>query len=466
MTQTISILRGLRISYERHHNVKVSDKAIVAAAILSDRYIPDRHLPDKAIDLMDEATARVKMDKTLRPELLDKTERRIRDLEAERRMLRRGTTLNEERGDNDALESVEDELKELRAKREEMDGYYRRDIGEAGRLSGLQEEIDKLDEEIDEAEEAGNEALADELRATKRAALVEKITAERRKVFEKHQKTQSGKPFVPVLGGRGEVSDSDIASVISNWTGIPLSKLVESERDKLLLLTDELHKRIIGQHEAVDAVAEAIHRSRAGMKDPNGPIASFLFLGPTGVGKTELAKALASYLFNSEEAMVRLDMSEYMEKHAVSKLIGAPPGYVGFDEGGQLTEQVRRKPYTVVLFDEVEKAHVDVFNLLLQILDDGRVTDSQGRVVSFKNAIIIMTSNLGSAEIYKESAESARAGDAVVAPKPGQKGMKELVMDQVRKHFKVSTRPLHNTCSSAQLNPNPLLLAARVCQQD
>lgn len=263
MAQTISILRGLRISYERHHNVKVSDKAIVSAATLADRYVPDRHLPDKAIDLMDEATARVKMDKTLRPELLDKTERRIRDLEAERRMLRRGTTLNEERGDNDALEGVEAELKELRAKRDEMDGYYRRDIGEAGRLSGIQDEIDKLDEEIDEAEAAGNENLADELRATKRAALVEKITAERRKVFEKHQKTQSGKPFVPVLGGRGEVSESDIAGVISNWTGIPLTKLVESERDKVGRL---LHLAFILQHLALTArkpTAPPAHRRAA-----------------------------------------------------------------------------------------------------------------------------------------------------------------------------------------------------------
>ncbi len=422
--QTVSILRGLRTRYERHHSVRISDKAIVAAAMLSDRYICDRYLPDKAIDVIDEATARVKMDKTLKPEALDKVERRILDLELERRMLRRGSAMD--RGDSEALALLEEELRALRDRRQELDGVYRCDMSEVEQLSGIQEEIDRLNEEIDEAEDAGDEAEADRLRSGRREELLKELKAAQDKVVRAR-----GASHIPLLSSRGEVSESDIAGVISSWTGIPLTKLVESERDKLLQLTDELHKRIIGQEEAVEAVAEAIHRSRAGMKDPNGPIASFMFLGPTGVGKTELAKALASYLFDSEDAMVRLDMSEYMEKHAVSKLIGAPPGYVGFDEGGQLTEKIRRTPYTVVLFDEVEKAHVDVFNLLRQILDDGRVTDSQGRLVSFKNAIIIMTSNLGSQEIYRESAGTSSKKQNAGSTGKQREGIKDLVMEQV-----------------------------------
>jgi len=429
VSASISILRGLRCRYEKHHNIRIADKALVAAAQMSDRYIMDRYLPDKAIDLIDEASARVKMEKTIKPEVLDRLERRIRDLESERKLLRRTAGLD--RNDAEALAALEEELAGLRAKRGDISATYEDDLSEANAVAEIQEELDRLNEEIEEAEEGGDEAKADALRATRREELLKKLRSTQQALRSKR------KVAVPVLSSRGEVTEADVARVISNWTGIPLTKLVESEVERLLHLSDDLHKRIIGQHEAVEAVAESIQRSRAGMKDPNGPIASFLFLGPTGVGKTELAKALAAYLFNSEDAMVRLDMSEYMEKHAVSKLIGAPPGYVGFDEGGQLTEQVRRKPYTVVLFDEVEKAHVDVFNLLLQILDDGRVTDSQGRVVNFKNAIIIMTSNLGSAEIVKSeaAANAARAaGKKVEETGPGS--IKETVMEQVRRHFK------------------------------
>ncbi|GFR45071.1 hypothetical protein Agub_g6445, partial [Astrephomene gubernaculifera] len=417
-----------------------------------------------AIDLIDEAAARVKLDLDQRPALLDRIVRRISQLEAERKLLRRSAGVD--RRDALRLTELEAELSGLRAQRDDLTGRVDKQQSEARELQALTSELDSLHEEL-EAEEGGRSAAALAEGADRPKSDAERIRAERERKQRREQllaklhaaqeaarkrraaaeasssRGASSLHGPPLCGGGGEVGEADIASVISSWTGIPLTKLVASERDSLLKLGDELHRRIIGQEEAVSAVAEAIHRSRAGLKDPNGPIASFLFLGPTGVGKTELAKALAAHLFNAGDAMVRLDMSEYMEKHAVSKLIGAPPGYVGFDEGGQLTEAVRRRPYTVVLFDEVEKAHVDVFNLLLQLLDDGRLSDSQGRTVSFKHTIIIMTSNLGSGEIYRATANNAKQQQKQAAAADGGSSslvasdpqIRELVMDQVRRHF-------------------------------
>ncbi|KAL6756139.1 P-loop containing nucleoside triphosphate hydrolase protein [Haematococcus lacustris] len=437
VSDTISILRGLRAKLESHHTVRIADAALIAAVTLSDRYITDRYLPDKALDLVDEASARVRVEISLKPEMLDKLERRITAREAERRLLRRSAHAS--RTEALALEEVEAELSRLRAERAEMFEKYEEEKSESSELSSIQEEIDRLSDEIEALEDDGDAAAAVPLQQARREELVKKMRAIKAAAQAKHGVKK--KAHIPMMS-RGHVGEADIARVISSWTGIPLTKLVESELDRVLHLSDELHRRIVGQTEAVAAVAEAIQRSRAGMKDPNGPIASFLFLGPTGVGKTELAKALAMALFTSDDAMIRLDMSEFMEKHAVSKLIGAPPGYVGFDEGGQLTEKVRHKPYSVILFDEVEKAHVDVFNVLLQILDDGRVTDGQGRLVSFKNSIIIMTSNLGSAEIFREYSGKAAAGtrpgsgQAAGAPGPDKERIKELVMEQVRRHFR------------------------------
>ncbi|KAG2487646.1 hypothetical protein HYH03_013784 [Edaphochlamys debaryana] len=439
--EAISVLRGLRARYERHHGLKITDAALVAAVELSHRYTADRFLPDKAIDLIDEAAARVKLDLDQRPAQLDRIVRRIAQMEAERKLLRRSASVDKR--DALRLSELEAELSALKTQRDEMTARVDRQQTEARELQQLSSDLEALHEEV-EAEEAGRSEAAQAEAANRPKSDAERIKADRERVRRREEllaklkaaqeaarKRRANSEAVKSGGLGGEVSEADIASVISSWTGIPLTKLVASERDSLLRLGDELHRRIIGQEEAVSAVADAIHRSRAGLKDPNGPIASFLFLGPTGVGKTELAKALASQLFNAEDAMVRLDMSEYMEKHAVSKLIGAPPGYIGFDEGGQLTEAVRRRPYTVVLFDEVEKAHVDVFNLLLQLLDDGRLSDAQGRTVSFKHTIIIMTSNLGSAEIYRATAGKGAAAAAA----PVDTRIRELVMDQVRKHF-------------------------------
>ncbi|KAG2439046.1 hypothetical protein HYH02_006574 [Chlamydomonas schloesseri] len=453
--EAISILRGLRARYEKHHALRITDAALVAAVELSHRYTADRFLPDKAIDLIDEAAARVKLDLDQRPAALDRIIRRIGQLEAERKLLRRSASVD--RRDALRLTELEAELAALRGQRDDMTAAVDVQQSEARELVRVTSELEALHEEL-EAEEAGRSEAAlaeaadrpksdreriaaDRERTKRREQLLAKLQAAQEAARRKREaaETASKRGTWASWGGSGggEVTEADVAAVISGWTGIPLTKLVASERDSLLKLGDELHRRIIGQEEAVSAVADAIHRSRAGLKDPNGPIASFLFLGPTGVGKTELAKALAAQLFNTEEAMVRLDMSEYMEKHAVSKLIGAPPGYVGFDEGGQLTEAVRRRPYTVVLFDEVEKAHVDVFNLLLQLLDDGRLSDSQGRTVSFKHTIIIMTSNLGSGEIYKATAGRGRAAAAAAAQRPvaADAQIRDLVMDQVRRHF-------------------------------
>ena len=381
---TISILRGLKERYELHHAVRISDSSLVAAATLSNRYISDRFLPDKAIDLVDEAAAKMKMEITSKPDALDEVDRKILQLEMERLSLKKESDL----ASKDRLERIEKELADLKEEQRTLSTQWHAEKDIINQVQAIKEEIDRVSLEIQQAERDYDLNKAAELKYGKSTDLQRKL----QEAEEKMTQTQTnGKSLL-----REEVSESDIAEIISKWTGIPISKLVASEMDKLLQLEDELHQRVVGQDEAVTAVADAIQRSRAGLSDPNRPIASFIFLGPTGVGKTELAKALAAYLFDTEEAMVRIDMSEYMEKHTVSRLIGAPPGYVGYEEGGQLTEAIRRRPYAVILFDEIEKAHPDVFNVMLQILDDGRVTDSQGRTVDFKNSIIIMTSNIGS----------------------------------------------------------------------
>jgi ATP-dependent Clp protease ATP-binding subunit ClpB len=384
VSDTISILRGLKERYEVHHGVKISDSALVAAATLSTRYISDRFLPDKAIDLVDEAAARLKMEITSKPEELDEIDRKILQLEMEKLSLQKES----DPASLERLERLEKELANLKEDQRELNAQWQSEKDVIERIQGIKEEIDRINVEIQQAERDYDLNKAAELKYGKLAEL-QKSLSEAESQLETSQ--TSGKSLL-----REEVTEADIAEIISKWTGIPISKLVESEKEKLLHLEDELHNRVVGQEEAVTAVADAIQRSRAGLADPNRPTASFIFLGPTGVGKTELAKALAAYLFDTEDAMVRIDMSEYMEKHSVSRLIGAPPGYVGYEEGGQLTEAIRRRPYAVILFDEIEKAHPDVFNVMLQILDDGRVTDAQGHTVDFKNSVIIMTSNVGS----------------------------------------------------------------------
>ncbi|MGD1806300.1 ATP-dependent chaperone ClpB [Dapis sp. BLCC M126] len=380
----ISILRGLKERYEVHHGVKISDSALVAAATLSTRYISDRFLPDKAIDLVDEAAAKLKMEITSKPEELDEIDRKILQLEMEKLSLQKES----DAASKERLERLEKDLANLKEGQRALNAQWESEKGIIGKIQTLKEEMDKINIEIQQAERNYDLNRAAELKYGKLINLQKQVEEAEAKL----EATQtSGQTLL-----REEVTEADIAEIISKWTGIPISKLVESEKEKLLHLEAELHKRVIGQNEAVTAVADAIQRSRAGLADPNRPVASFIFLGPTGVGKTELGKALAAYLFDTEDAIVRIDMSEYMEKHAVSRLIGAPPGYVGYDEGGQLTEAIRRRPYTVILFDEIEKAHPDVFNIMLQILDDGRVTDAQGHTVDFKNSVIIMTSNIGS----------------------------------------------------------------------
>ena len=393
---TISILRGLKERYEVHHGVKISDTALVAAATLSNRYISDRFLPDKAIDLVDEAAAKLKMEITSKPEELDEIDRKILQLEMEKLSLQKEEdTLSKER-----LERLEKELADLKEEQSELNAQWQSEKDVIDKLNNFKEEIDRINLEIQQAERDYDLNKAAELRYGKLTDLQRQIKEIETKLEEKQS---SGRNLL-----REEVTESDIAEIISKWTGIPLNKLVQSEKEKLLHLEDELHEKVIGQQEAVTAVADSIQRSRAGLADPLRPTASFIFLGPTGVGKTELAKALAKTLFDSEEALVRIDMSEYMEKHSVSRLVGAPPGYVGYEEGGQLTEAIRRRPYSVILFDEIEKAHADVFNIMLQILDDGRLTDSQGRTVDFKNSIIIMTSNIGSQYILDVAGDDSQ----------------------------------------------------------
>ncbi|MBF2002066.1 MAG: ATP-dependent chaperone ClpB [Synechococcales cyanobacterium M58_A2018_015] len=410
---TISILRGLKERYEVHHGVKISDSALVAAATLSNRYISDRFLPDKAIDLVDEAAAKLKMEITSKPEELDEVDRKILQLEMEKLSLQKESDI----ASRERLDRLEKELADLKEVQSSLNAQWQAEKDMIVEIQKLKEEIDRVNIEIQQAERDYDLNRAAELKFGKLTDLQRKVQDAEKKLA---QTQTSGKTLL-----REEVTESDIAEIISKWTGIPVSKLVESEMQKLLHLEDELHRRVVGQDEAVTAVADAIQRSRAGLADPNRPIASFIFLGPTGVGKTELAKALAAYLFDTEEAMVRIDMSEYMEKHAVSRLIGAPPGYVGYEEGGQLTEAIRRRPYAVILFDEIEKAHPDVFNIMLQILDDGRVTDSQGRTVDFKNTVIIMTSNIGSQYILDVAGDDERYEE-----------MRSRVMEAMRANFR------------------------------
>src|SRR5881398_712445 len=387
---TISILRGLRERYEVHHGVRIKDGALVAAAVLSNRYISDRFLPDKAIDLIDEAAARLRTEIDSKPEELDEVDRKIMQLEIEREALKKETDL----ASRERLARLEEELQELRRSAEGLRAQWETEKAGIVRLRALQHEIEETRRAIEQAERQYDLNKAAELKYGKLVQLERELAEKEAALRRQHD--GGGKRLL-----KEEVDEEDIAEVVSRWTGIPVAKLVEGEREKLLHLAEHLHRRVVGQDEAVEAVASAVLRARAGIKDPNRPIGSFIFLGPTGVGKTELARALAEFLFDSEQALVRLDMSEYMEKHAVARLIGAPPGYVGYEEGGQLTEAVRRRPYAVVLFDEIEKAHPDVFNVLLQILDDGRLTDSQGRTVDFRNTVLIMTSNIGSQDILE-----------------------------------------------------------------
>lgn len=384
----ISILRGLKERYENHHKVRIQDDACIAAVKLSERYISDRFLPDKAIDLMDEAAAKLRMERDSVPEELDEITRRLKQLEIEREAIKR-------ENDTEKIKQLDKDIAELRDQEKAFRAKWESEKGLVNKIQQDKQQMEQLKFEAERAEREGNYERVAEIRYGRLKALEEDI----RQIQNQLKSTQDGNAMI-----REEVTADDIAEVVSRWTGIPVTRMMQSEREKLLHLEEELHRRVIGQDEAIKAVSDAVRRSRAGLQDPKRPIASFIFLGTTGVGKTELAKALAEYLFNDETMMTRIDMSEYQEKFSVSRLIGAPPGYVGYDEGGQLTEAVRRKPYSVVLFDEIEKAHPDVFNILLQVLDDGRLTDNKGRTVNFKNTIIIMTSNLGSQYIQAQFA--------------------------------------------------------------
>jgi ATP-dependent Clp protease ATP-binding subunit ClpB len=406
---TVSILRGLKEKYEVHHGVRISDSAIVAAATLSNRYITDRFLPDKAIDLVDEAASRVRMAVDSKPEELDEIDRRIVQLKIEREAL----TKEHDAASKARLEKLEDELDDLEGQSAEMTARWKSEKDKVGQAAQAREALDRLRAELAAAQRRGDLQRASEI------AYGEIPTLEKRLADEEQNDTAALTPEV--------VDAEQIAAVVSRWTGVPVEKMLEGEREKLLRMEDELRKRVVGQEEALTAVSDAVRRARAGLKDPGRPIGSFLFLGPTGVGKTELTKALAEFLFDDEAAITRLDMSEYMEKHSVARMIGAPPGYVGYDEGGALTEAVRRRPYQVVLFDEVEKAHPDVFNVLLQVLDDGRLTDGQGRTIDFRNTLIVMTSNLGSEYLATETISDGDTSVEAVRP---------LVMDAVRRHFR------------------------------
>ena len=409
---TISILRGLKERYEVFHGVKIHDSALIAAATLSDRYISDRFLPDKAIDLVDEACALIKTEMESMPSELDDIRRKIMQHEIEEAALKKET----DRISVEHLAEVQQELAEMRSKFNEMKAKWENERNAISKVQKLREEIESTNSLIEQAERSYDLNKAAELKYGKLPQL--------QKELEEEEKLAEQSKSASML--HDKVTEEEIAKIICRWTGIPVSKLMEGEREKLLHMEDILHKRVIGQDEAVEKVSEAILRSRAGIANPDQPIGSFLFLGPTGVGKTELAKALAEALFDDEHSMVRIDMSEYMEKHSVSRLIGAPPGYVGYDEGGQLTEAVRRKPYSVVLFDEVEKAHPDVFNILLQVLDDGRITDSQGRTVDFKNTILIMTSNIGSSYLLDGIDEQGNIRSEA----------ESAVMNDLRGHFR------------------------------
>jgi len=416
---TVSILRGLKERYEVHHGVRIQDAALVAAAVLSDRYISDRFLPDKAIDLMDEAGARLRTEIDSMPTALDEITRRVMQLEIEEAALKK----ERDQASQDRLQHIQKELADIRGQSDAMKAQWQEEKQGITRLREIKKEIEAVRTEIERAERQYDLNKAAELKYGRLNELERRLKTEEEQIAGKDKGNMLLKE---------EVDEQDIARVVGRWTGIPVSRLLEGEREKLFHLEEILHRRVIGQSEAVHAVADAVLRSRSGLKDPNRPVGSFIFLGPTGVGKTELCRALAEAMFDDERNTIRLDMSEYMEKHTVARLIGAPPGYVGYEEGGQLTEAVRRKPYSVILFDEIEKAHPDVFNVLLQILDDGRLTDGQGRVVNFKNSIVIMTSNIGSQEIlsFQAGAQSpdGRAGS--------YDRMKETVLGLLRQHFR------------------------------
>ena len=415
---SISILRGLKERYESHHKVRIQDDAIIAAVTLSDRYITERFLPDKAIDLIDEAAAKLRMERDSLPEELDEISRHLKQLEIEREAIKREK-------DEPKLTMLSKEISALKEQEKEKRAKWQQEKELADRIQNAKHEIEKLKFDAERAEREGDYGRVAEIRYGKIKALEDEIA----KVQEELRNTQGSEAMI-----KEEVTAEDIADVVSRWTGIPVSKMLQSERDKLLTLEEELHKSVIGQEEAIRAVSDAVRRSRAGLQDPKRPIGSFIFLGTTGVGKTELAKALANYLFNDESLMTRIDMSEYQEKFSVSRLIGAPPGYVGYDEGGQLTEAVRRKPYSVVLFDEIEKAHPDVFNILLQVLDDGRLTDNKGRVVNFKNTIIIMTSNLGSSYIQEQFSRIGNGNRENIIEETKEKIM-EMLKKTIRPEF-------------------------------
>ena len=414
----ISILRGLKERYENHHKVRITDDACIAAVKLSERYISDRFLPDKAIDLMDEAAAKLRMERDSVPEELDEITRHLKQLEIEREAIKR-------ENDTDKIQQLDKEIAELKEKEHQFRAKWEAEKGLVNKIQQDKQEIENLKFEADKAEREGDYGKVAEIRYGKLKELQDDI----KKIQEQLKSTQGGEAMV-----REEVTADDIAEVVSRWTGIPVTRMMQSEREKLLHLEEELHKRVVGQDEAIKAVADAVRRSRAGLQDPKRPIASFIFLGTTGTGQTELAKALAEYLFNDENMMTRIDMSEYQEKFSVTRLIGAPPGYVGYDEGGQLTEAVRRKPYSVVLFDEIEKAHPDVFNILLQVLDDGRLTDNKGRTVNFKNTIIIMTSNLGS-QYIQQRFENLNDSNRKEVIDDTKKNVMEMLKKTIRPEF-------------------------------
>ena len=409
---TVGILRGLKDRYETHHNVEITDGALIAAAKLSNRYITDRNLPDKAIDLIDEAASRVRIESDSKPESMDRLERRLISLKIQREALKSET----DEGAKRSLETLAAEIAKLEREYSDLEEKWKSEKASVAGSAGVREELERVKVELEAARRTGDLARMAELQYGRIPELEKKLAA---------ASTTTQTKFELL---RTRVTEEEIAEVVGRWTGIPVSKLLEGERDKLLRLEDTLRQRVVGQEEALTSVANAIRRSRAGLSDPNRPIGSFLFLGPTGVGKTELCKSLAGFLFDSEDAMVRIDMSEFMEKHSVARLIGAPPGYVGYDEGGYLTEAVRRRPYSLVLLDEVEKAHPDVFNVLLQVLDDGRLTDGQGRTVDFRNTVVVMTSNLGSQLIQELMGNSATRDDYAA--------IKEGVMTVVGQHFR------------------------------
>ena len=414
----ISILRGIKEKYENHHKVLIKDEAIISAVELSQRYITDRQLPDKAIDLIDEAASKVRMEINSKPEELDELERKIMQLEIEREAIKR-------ENDHKKLESLEKELSNLTEQRDIFKAKWQAERDVVDSIQKTKEDIENFKHQADQAERAGDYGLVAEIRYGRIKQAEESLEHTKAKLLEMQKSSKMIKE---------EVDSEGIAEVVAKWTGIPVSKMIESEVSKLLRLEEELSKRVVGQHEAIEAISDAVRRSRAGLQDSRKPIGSFIFLGTTGVGKTELARALAEYLFNDENAMTRIDMSEYQEKHSVSRMVGAPPGYVGYDEGGQLTEAVRRRPYSIVLLDEIEKAHPDVFNILLQVLDDGRLTDNKGRVVNFKNTIIIMTSNLGS-HIIHEKFDNIKPGEEERATEKAKFELMELLKQTIRPEF-------------------------------